>query len=136
MASRTKEYENMSLEELKEVAVYPYSMKEFMDAQLYNNPTIKTPPMMCGLWIDKSMDIWKVMWVTQNTVIGILTIEMGEIKHSDIHAIAIHPYYRKRGIAKQLIGEAIKLGATRFYGTISPDIVKYVWWFYHEQWRF
>lgn len=126
----------MSLEELKEAAQPPEYMDEFMDVHLYNNKTIKKPDMMCGLWVDKSMDVWKIMWVTRNKVVGILTIQFGEYTHTDIHAIAIHPQYRRMGIAKRLIRESIKIGATRFYGTISPELVKYVWWFYHEQWRF
>lgn len=136
MGKRTKQYENMSLEELKEVAQPPEFMDEFMNNVLYNNPRqhydgyfndglrIYNNSFTNNMLID-------VFIVHNHHIIGILVID-----NHNIQAIAIHPQYRRMGIAKRLIGEAINLGATRFYGTISPDIVKYVWWFYHERWRF
>ncbi len=127
---RPKEYENMSLEELKASASYPRFMKEFMNTNLYKN---KTPIIIQnGIQINIYDDYVDIIYVLNHKAVGILI----KVNQTEIHVIAVHPDYRRRDIAKDLIGEAIKHGATSFKGSISPLLVSLVWAFYHEKWRF
>ena len=116
-------YANMSLVEIKEEATPLLDLPDFMDKCLYEYDR----KYQTNIDMDENV----ILNIINGKVVGVLTFS----NQRSIFTVAVHPGYRRQGIAKRMVSFALKLGMKRFEGSIAPEMVNLVWAFYHEPWR-
>ncbi len=125
---KVKEYHQMTIEELKEIAQPLYCPEVLENNLLYDNPAIKKNNLIPGKinHIIHNKYLYCIYVTLDAKPIGVV-----EISDAKIYGIYILPEFRNKGIGTELLKDAKKY-ASEIYGVFVPEMVNKIWRFYHE----